>query len=247
MGFIEYKPAEALSEHIDAYWVLQTNGSQQPGTMRIMPDGCADMIVNIGATVPSGNNNIPIHPGNVYLVGTMTMASQVTRLPHSHMIGIRFRPGGLSAFYEFPMHELVNAFIDTAHRDILSEIDADERLTERLDRFFLKRLTQRASRIVSITADIYRHQGQLSVEDLAGRHHITTRSLERLMKNSVGISPKALIKIIRLQAALRRIKQPAASKSLLHIAYETGYYDHAHLTNEIKKYTGLSPSALTRK
>ena len=33
-------------------------------------------------------------------------------------------------------------------------------------------------------------------------------------------------------------------RSLLDIAFECGFYDHSHLTNEIKKNTGFSPSEL---
>ena len=28
------------------------------------------------------------------------------------------------------------------------------------------------------------------------------------------------------------------------IAFEHGYYDHSHLTNEIKRYTGVTPTQL---
>jgi len=33
-------------------------------------------------------------------------------------------------------------------------------------------------------------------------------------------------------------------ESLLAIAFECGYYDHSHLTDEIKRNTGFSPSKL---
>jgi AraC-like DNA-binding protein len=35
-------------------------------------------------------------------------------------------------------------------------------------------------------------------------------------------------------------------ESLLRIAFELGYYDHAHLTNEFKRYAGIRPSELSR-
>jgi AraC-like DNA-binding protein len=247
MGFVEYQPCEALRDHIDAYWLVQTDGNCLPHSQNILPDGCADLIVNIGSAIPMAGDGTGIRPGAVYLVGTMTAASRVSRLPNSCMAGIRFRPGGLSAFYELPMQETVNNLIDLGYGELLPEIDADERLPERLDRFFLKRLRKPHSQIVTITADIFKHGGQLSVDGLAGRHCIGIRSLERLVKKHTGIGPKALINIIRMQSALKKLKQPAAGESLLQVAYDTGYYDHAHLTNEIKKYTGLSPSAIMRE
>ena len=38
---------------------------------------------------------------------------------------------------------------------------------------------------------------------------------------------------------------PATNESLLRMAYDLGYYDHAHLTNEFKKYAGILPSELS--
>ncbi|QNL48721.1 AraC family transcriptional regulator [Olivibacter sp. SDN3] len=42
--------------------------------------------------------------------------------------------------------------------------------------------------------------------------------------------------------ALSKIKRNKGQKNLLDIAFDCGYYDHAHLSNEIKRYTGLAPS-----
>lgn len=40
------------------------------------------------------------------------------------------------------------------------------------------------------------------------------------------------------------IKNTPYERSLLDIAFECGYYDHSHLTNEIKRITGLTPTQL---
>jgi AraC-like DNA-binding protein len=66
--------------------------------------------------------------------------------------------------------------------------------------------------------------------------------LERNFKKNIGISPKEFVNILRFQFALEKIKDNQLGKSLQDIAFESGYYDHAHLSNEIKRYTGLSPS-----
>jgi AraC-like DNA-binding protein len=60
----------------------------------------------------------------------------------------------------------------------------------------------------------------------------------------IGISPKEYSNIVRFQYALSIIKKSGKNRSLSDIAFECGYYDHAHLTNEIKRNTGLSPSQL---
>jgi len=60
-----------------------------------------------------------------------------------------------------------------------------------------------------------------------------------------GTAPKEFLKIIRFQEALKRLQLNTSQESLLRIAYELGYYDHAHLTNEFKKYAGILPSELS--
>jgi transcriptional regulator GlxA family with amidase domain len=68
--------------------------------------------------------------------------------------------------------------------------------------------------------------------------------LERNFKKLIGLSPKEYSNIIRFQNALSLIKNSSQRRSLLDIAFECGYYDHSHLSNEIKQKTGLSPSLL---
>jgi AraC-like DNA-binding protein len=100
------------------------------------------------------------------------------------------------------------------------------------------------------------------VEELSRNFHVGNRTMERIFKENVGIPPKEFIKIVRFQEVLRRLRQirppdvsnggmqdgsPGVSEeSLLRIAFELGYYDHAHLTNEFKKYAGIRPSELSR-
>ena len=49
---------------------------------------------------------------------------------------------------------------------------------------------------------------------------------------------------VRYQTTFREIKNNTSQKSLLQIAFECGYYDHSHLTNEMKRYTGVAPAQL---
>jgi AraC-like DNA-binding protein len=87
------------------------------------------------------------------------------------------------------------------------------------------------------------------VEALAREAHVSNRTLERIFKENVGIPPKEFLRIVRFQEVLKRLQQTGgrmvSDESLLRIAFELGYYDHAHLTNEFKKYAGILPSELS--
>jgi len=119
----------------------------------------------------------------------------------------------------------------------------DLSLTE-LNAFFLKRLSPPKQDISGIVKFIKASRGQNTVDALAKKNHTTPRQLERSFHKYIGITPKEFINITRFQHAFADIILNKKTKSLLDIAIEHGYYDHAHLSNEIKRYTGLPPSLL---
>nr|WP_291142910.1 AraC family transcriptional regulator [Flavobacterium sp. UBA7680] len=50
--------------------------------------------------------------------------------------------------------------------------------------------------------------------------------------------------MVRFQNTLNVIKNADQNRNLFDISFECGFYDHSHLTNNIKKYSGLTPSEL---
>lgn len=70
------------------------------------------------------------------------------------------------------------------------------------------------------------------------------RQLERVFIQHIGITPKSFINFVRYQFAVQNIRENYSAQSLVNLSIDCGYYDHAHLSNEIKKYSGVSPSQL---
>jgi methylphosphotriester-DNA--protein-cysteine methyltransferase len=56
----------------------------------------------------------------------------------------------------------------------------------------------------------------------------------------IGISPKQLGKVIRLQTALKMMLKQG-HESLTAIAYDSDYYDQAHFIKDFKEFTGTTP------
>ncbi len=81
----------------------------------------------------------------------------------------------------------------------------------------------------------------LRVEDAAARLAVSVRTLQRLARRYVGVTPSAMIRRRRLQEAAQRVREhPDAD--LAGIAAELGYADHAHLTNDFRAVLGFTPS-----
>lgn len=66
------------------------------------------------------------------------------------------------------------------------------------------------------------------------------RQLERHFKKQIGISPKQLSKVVRLQATLQTLLQQKPVR-LTDIAYENEYFDQNHFIKDFKEFVGITP------
>ncbi|MDG4803538.1 AraC family transcriptional regulator [Micromonospora sp. WMMD980] len=97
---------------------------------------------------------------------------------------------------------------------------------------------------MALVAEIRTDRSMLRVADLAGRHGVSTRRLQRLFLDHVGVGPKWVIRRYRLQEA---IEQAAAGPlDWSRVALDLGYADQAHLVREFTAVTGVPPAAYAR-
>lgn len=155
------------------------------------------------------------------------------------------KPATFANFYTYASQDdLTN---ETIEFEKSNSFDIDKALKNQFnyfDQFFSGRIKSRNNQLQSVINYIHSENGQISVYELSKRNFTTVRQLERNFKKLIGLSPKEYSNIIRFQNALSIIKNSHRDRSLLDIAFECGYYDHSHLTNEFKRNTGLSPSNL---
>ncbi|MBW8686643.1 AraC family transcriptional regulator [Chitinophaga rhizophila] len=244
MSYRQFKPHPALSAYIDAYWLVEGSGNALH-TSNILPDGCVDLIFNLDDQCRNTEGTITMESEKTYLIGTMTTFKTSCIGPDNKLIGVRFKPAAFSSFFRFaPLHEITDLSIDFKPTDIPEINKLRERPVQYLNHYFLNRLIQPRHNLLDVAREIEQAKGQLPIHELAKRNYITTRQLERHFQRYVGTSPKEFANIIRFRNAHALIKRNKEKRSLLTIAFECGYYDHAHLTNDIKRYTGLTPSQL---
>lgn len=79
----------------------------------------------------------------------------------------------------------------------------------------------------------------LRVGDLCERFTLNERSLQRLTRRRLGLSPKWLIRRRRLHEAVGRLQR--AEVDLATLAADLGYTDQAHLTRDFRTATGTTP------
>ena len=244
MEYREIKPCKELASFIHSYWELKGDEFDRQWE-RNFPDGCAGLVMNLGNTCLTDNGSVSMEFGKTYVVGAMTSFKDSFIDSETHLLGVCLKPATFANFYNYSsQNELIN---NTVEFEKSNSFNVDKILDSPfnyLNHFFSGKVKSQNNLLQSVINDIQSTNGQMSIDELSKRNFTTVRKLERNFKKHIGLSPKEYSNIIRFQNALSIIKNSGENRSLLDIAFECGYYDHSHLTNEIRRNTGISPSLL---
>jgi AraC-like DNA-binding protein len=247
-----FRPAEPLRPYIDNYWMMD---APQPILLQenIFVDGKADILFNFGCAYQRRHLDQPHCQENLALSnldGQRKSPVGIVQYGEIHLLGVRFKAGGLAAFVPFPVHEVLNQTVSV--RDIfgraadelegrLYETSVEERIAL-LDSFFLRRLRLPPSYVM--TLDLVRRlstaMDDLAIGQLCHDAGYSYRSVDRFFRQFFGISPKFYARIVRFQGALRLLSQLHVPIS--EIAFRCGYYDQAHLSSEFQAFAAQTPS-----
>jgi AraC-like DNA-binding protein len=81
--------------------------------------------------------------------------------------------------------------------------------------------------------------GSARVETLAAEVGWSRRHLAARFRDAVGLAPKPLARVIRVEHAARRVR---AGDPLADVAYQAGYADQAHFNRDFRELVGCTPS-----
>jgi AraC-like DNA-binding protein len=250
LRYQELEPTAALRGRV-RYWRLEgvgTGGAAEP----VLPDGCVELVVHLGDPFWIERGGERARQPRVLCAGPGTLPVRLAPERRIDVIGVRLEAGVASELLEVPVGELVDrlpALDEVAPR--LARGWAEELAAARdtagvqavLDRRIAPRLAQPAAPTRALGAAVARVRargGRVRVDDLAREHGLSTRQLERLFAQHVGLGPKTFARLVRFQRALGLARRPRAR--LAEVAAAAGYYDQAHLVRDFQRFAGASPS-----
>jgi AraC-like DNA-binding protein len=170
----------------------------------------------------------------------------------SHGLQVSLTPPGGYALLGLPMHELAGRTVDAAAvlgaRESLAEELADlDDWPSRfalLDRALLRRLANAgppSSEVMWAWDQLARGYGRLPVGDLTAELGWSRRRIAARFREEVGLPPKTAARLMRFERA-KTLLERADRPSLADVALESGFYDQAHLSNEFRRITGVTPA-----
>jgi AraC-like DNA-binding protein len=241
MNYQTFVPHPELSPIVKCYWTLEVQAEKDVQRQLIVPDGCIEMIFILGDDVRrfTSENDYIIQPRQM-VMGQITEPFYVQPTGYVNSFAVRFYPFGFSNFVSGSIKELANKETPLGELfgdGVVAELtDNIQRAADTLGRikvaedFLLKRLTdgRTVDVIVKKTVDaIFTTGGKVAINTIVEDNPAQRRQMERKFIKQVGVSPKQLGKMIRLQSALKVLLNQQFG-SLTDIAYESNYYDQAY-------------------
>jgi AraC-like DNA-binding protein len=235
-GYRELPPHPALSPFVDRFWVSVEDAAPPP--RRILPDGCIDVLVDL------------LHGGPPIVVGTMTRASVFEPRGPIRIAAVRFRPAGAVPFLSVSARELTDRtfgcdevgarwLADAPWADAVDPVGA----VDSLQRSLLRRLAalERPDPVVAHAVAALFGSEPPSIEALGRDTGWSRQHLARAFRFHVGVSPKQLARVARLQRAVVDLQRGRAH-GLADTALRLGYFDQAHMTRDFRALAGLTPA-----
>ncbi|WP_199141662.1 helix-turn-helix domain-containing protein [Pedobacter sp. ASV12] len=253
MDYQTFEVSPEINAFVKCAWTLESPALATEQRQTIVPDGCMEMIFHYGDLYRQYRNEeeFIVQP-RCFVFGQLTSTLSIAPTGSIGIFALRFNPEGFLPFTTWSVQQLANKAVPLAElfgeaglqleKEVLAATSTAERI-KLAESFLLLKLqeTETANSLVkSCINAMLALNGQLSVGRLSEQLHINRRQLERKFATTVGLSPKQLNKIIRLQTALKMLAEKRFD-NLTALAYEASYYDQAHFIKDFKEFTGLSP------
>lgn len=251
MIYQKHIPKFPLSNYIDSVLYLEGNnkGTGLPKTMMSLVFNLEDNFKLFTDSKFTQFINYKKH----WVAGLQTKPTNVESYGISKMVVIQFKTLGAFVFLNNPLHYFTNNYIplDKILNNEADEIWEQLKETKNINEIFLvvenflnrKLLTNKLpnQKLISTIEILLDNKVNLSINKICNRLNISRKHLNNLSKEYVGVSPKTLFSLNRLQNILKTISVSPAEK-LVNVAYRLEYFDQAHFTNDFKRFTNLTPN-----
>jgi AraC-like DNA-binding protein len=233
-------PPPDLAPFVDNHWIVSWDlRGHEPYRSEVMPHPAVHLVFEPGGAAVHG---IPRRRYDRVLEG------------RGWAVGTKFEPGGFAGFADRPVHELtgkvcgLDELFGAAGAELERRAGAGDDPGYKLDvlyAFLRARLPAepdpRATLVNAVVADMRAAQPGISVAEFAARHHVSTRTLQRLFRRYVGVGPKWVLQRYRLHDALEQLTD-RRDTDWTRFALDLGYFDHAHFISDFRAVVGQNPS-----
>lgn len=166
-------------------------------------------------------------------------------------LAIIFKPGVAQRLLHISGKDVLNLDIDAAYvwGHSLSTMEAQLRETKTADAmltiledYLLQKINAAKweNNFDMAIGELLKRNGNISVKHLAELAHKSTRQLERISMELLGMPPKLFARLTRFGVAYA-LKESGMNINWSQIAHHMGYFDQMHMIKDFKQFMGAIP------
>lgn len=251
--YIEIEPCKTLKPYIRCFWGSSIPYKQEKLCFNnstdnlVIPDCCMDIIFDI--------NYSRNHLENLFcsINDSPFYTSGINGKDLVSTFGIRFNFWAVHLFADNDLPKTCNEFatVDKYFKNlrkhienIVQEYSSIEKRIFFTEKLLLRKLYNKSMDNNNLLNGIYhilKSKGVTTISETSQYAGISTRQLERIFKEYVGITPKKCCSLVRYQNIWKDLVSNKYKK-FNDLTYNYGYSDQAHMINDFKKYHGSTPS-----
>jgi AraC-like DNA-binding protein len=254
--YIGRVPAPPLDQFIDDIYCL--TGVPRHRRMNVPPMPSAHLFVNLGGPARLWDSDPSVPPAVVtegWFMGLWTRRYVVEYPAWVRLVGVHFKPWGLSPFVDVAAAELrdrwvpVDAVWPRSSLDRIRNQVGDLASAGDALRVMEEELRSQLVEAPSRGLDLVRRAGQgletslgsLRIGALRDTAGVSATHLATQFKGHVGVTPKRMARIYRFAGLIVSVdaRRPVDWSD---VAQRAGYFDQAHLGREFKDFTGCTPT-----
>ncbi|MFH5831972.1 helix-turn-helix domain-containing protein [Halalkalibaculum sp. DA384] len=240
--FSRFFPPEDLQYFLEHFWIVEWDLGKDYYEQGVLSYPSVHLAFERGKTM-------------IYGVVTGKFSRRIEGV--GKVLGIKFRPGGFYPFYQcsvasfsdstIPIDEVFDVDAEALEDQVLRARD-NELMVERAVEFIRTHLPEKDERVQQVNEivnAVIDDSSLIRVGQLTEQFDIGERSLQRLFRKYVGVSPKWVIKRYRLHEVAGRLVENG-EVDWSELALELGYYDQAHFIRDFKSIVGQTPTEYAR-
>jgi AraC-like DNA-binding protein len=252
---VSMAPAGPLGAVIESIWLHEASAPSDGVEWRL-PTGRVELFVNLQREcfgLPNDVGGYDRYPATV-VAGAFRRPYALECAQQDRVLGVVFRPGAARALIGTSMYELSERHVALANlwgesaASELREIATDGTPTPlaAVERVLSRRLKQTTQAAHPLALAGVAWMGRAPVPDAVGHLSAqlgwTSRRMQQVFRDDVGLAPGAYRRLARFRATLADI-DGVGGLGWSAFALRHGYCDQSHLIREFKAHAGCGPTA----
>ncbi|MEU5275073.1 helix-turn-helix domain-containing protein [Streptomyces asoensis] len=255
MDYVGQVPAPPLDRFIDDVYCL--TGVPVHRLMSVPPMPSAHLFLHLGGPVRLWDSDPSVPPAVLtdgWFMGVWTRRFLFEYPAHVRLVGVHFKPWGMSPFLGVPASELRDRWVPVDAvwqrsvdriRNRVGEAASTTETLRALEAELLARLTDAPARGLDLVRRtglrLEATHGTIPVGGLADTAGVSGNHLAGLFNEHVGVTPKKMARIYRFARLIVSV-DALCPVDWARLAQSAGYFDHAHFSKEFKEFTGHTPT-----